>query len=727
MGKFSKMSSFAATVLAVLGLAEWKKEEGKNTLDTDDVTKLKEFGFDEDKFIKPFAEALKNDFKDEQQAGDTGSNAIAVMRGLLAGKAQEALELQSQLEALRTTDSEKTKAIDQKETEIAKLKTQIAALSAAAEQDPGAGAGVKGNLDTSLDANLDNDQQLFGLEGDMYSLNRVYNQRARAALLASRGMSVQVRAESSIDYARLKEDLGAFYRIPWQQRLQSFLVKLPTIESIFPLESGYQDLAVLVNIWLGEFSQSDNTSSDFDNVTKGSYEFDDETLRMFSVMFAHKFRDLKQLEKTWIGTLNKEGSQAIKWSFIEYILAETAKKLHNERELRRINGVRKEPDANKPGRALEAADGLYEFLRKKVDGFIDINNGKTVYQIKPFELGEITEANIGDKIFQGTGMIPAVYRDSGQLALYIPSKMLVWYHKYNELHYGTNQDYKAGIMYVKEYPAVKLIPVPNADNHQRIFWTMEGNIKCYEHVAGEMTNFSIEQQDWTLKVWSIWKESVWAKAVGYKYTRKADMDYSRQMIFCNEYDRPTNSFIDGEKDKNPNVSVHTSVQTVANTNVFSITDIENAQVGVIVTIKCGSEDKGVKIEQADKFSLITEAWNPKKGDTIRLMKRSDGKFIEISREAATDSVLMFAADATTPSLENGTEFVTGVNTVATAITNFTGAVDGEIYTIHGNGTEYASTIADGGNFVLTAAMTLSTGTFIKLTKAGSKFYEVARG
>ena len=88
----------------------------------------------------------------------------------------------------------------------------------------------------------------------------------------------------------------------------------------------------LVNIWLGEFSQAGNEESDFDKVTKGSYEFDDETLRMFNVMFAHRFKNLKALEKTWIGTLNKEGSNPIKWSFIEYILAETAKKLHNERE-----------------------------------------------------------------------------------------------------------------------------------------------------------------------------------------------------------------------------------------------------------------------------------------------------------------------------------------------------------------------------------------------------------
>ena len=126
-------------------------------------------------------------------------------------------------------------------------------------------------------------------------------------------------------------------------------MELPSIESIFPLESGYQDLATLVNIWLGEFSQAGNEESDFDKVTKGSYEFDDETLRMFNVMFAHRFNNLKALEKTWIGTLNKEGSNPIKWSFIEYILAETAKKLHTEREQRRINGIRKDPNLTEPG------------------------------------------------------------------------------------------------------------------------------------------------------------------------------------------------------------------------------------------------------------------------------------------------------------------------------------------------------------------------------------------
>ena len=95
--------------------------------------------------------------------------------------------------------------------------------------------------------------------------------------------------------------------------------------------------------------------------------------------------------------MNKEGSSSIKISFIEYLLRETAKKLHNEREQRRMKGVRKNPTANVPGTAMEAATGYFHYISEKINGL----------QIKPFVLGEITSSNIGDKVFQGTSQIPA--------------------------------------------------------------------------------------------------------------------------------------------------------------------------------------------------------------------------------------------------------------------------------------------------------------------------------
>lgn len=735
----NRFAQFVPAILAILGIKDWNKdEEKKNALLAEEKEKLKAMGFN-DTFLIGFCEALSNDFPEDKPEGGAagkengingGDTSAAVIKGLLADATAKLATALDEITALKKDKGDLSKEVEAKQEEITGLQDQIKTLSNMGEVDKGIGAQHAGiNPEAkNLVLNWNDEKQLGGISGEMFGLDRPYNQRLRAEMLYRKGIAIQVPTASSIDYSRLKEDLGAFYRIPWQDRLQSFLMVLPSIEGIFPLESGYQDLAVLTNIWLGEFSQADNTSSDFDNVTKGNYEFDNETLRMFSVMFAHKFKDLKALEKSWIGSYNKEGSQVIKWSFIEYILAETAKKLHNEREQRRVNGVRKEPDLNKPGSAMAAADGIYEFLNKKVSGHIDINNGKLVYQVKPFELGTLSQENIGEKVYQATSMIPAVLRDSGTLALYMPSHMIVWYHKYNELHYAQNQDYKANIMFVKEYPSVKLITVPNADNHHRIFWTMEGNIHTFEDQPGEMTKFNIEQQDWTLKVWSNWKESTWAYAVGFKYTKKEDMDYTRQMIFCNEYDRPASYFVESEKDAQPSAKYHTSIVTVANTNLLAITDIGDAEVGQVITLKCGSTNKGVKIEKTGNFALISAAWNPRKGDMIRLMKREDGKFVEIGREDGATDALQFTDDETTPSLQGASVFVTGVNTKATAITNLTDAITGKTYTIHGNGKDNASTIATGGSFVLTEAVSLSTGKFIKLVKADDgKFYEIARG
>lgn len=723
------LKNFIPAVLAILGIQDFHKEEGRKVLTAQEKQKLASAGFPA-KFADDFEAALNE--PETSASNDEADRRVAALTAVLGQTTAQLTTANQELAALKAKSNTDAEQLAAKEATIKELNAKVVTLSELAEPDNTANASTGAASGQTFD--IANEQQLGGMPGVMFALDRPYNQRARAAIAATRGMSVMVAAASSVDYSTLQDDLGAFYRTPWRERIQSFLVKLPTIETIFPLESGYQDLATLVNIWLGEFSQADNTiGSNFDNVTKGNYDFGTETLRMFSVMFAHKFQNLAQLEKTWIGSLNREGSDPLKWSFIEYLLAETAKKLHNEREMRRVNGVRKNPNPNQPGRAMEAADGFYEFIRKKVDGHIDNTpdggtTGKVVYQIKPFALPRITPANIGEVLYLGTSMIPDHIRSTGNVVCYIPAPLVPWYHKYNEAKYGLNQDYKANIMHVKEYPNVRLVPVPNADNHHRIVWTLDGNIKCYEQKAGEMLDFRIEQQDWSLKVWANWKESIWAESVGYKYTNPAEMDGSRQLIWCNDYDRPDDFFVEGQPDVNPSAVLHNSIVTGYNKQVKEIDDIEGAKVGEVVNIKCGPDgDNGVTIKKAGKFDLISEEWTPKTGDVISLMKRADGKFIEIGRRTAAASAYMFPNDATAPSVADATVFVTGENTKATAITDLADAVTGTVYTIHGNGSDNASTIANGGNFSLTKAMTLKTGAIIQLVKVDDgKFYEVSR-
>lgn len=709
-------------LFVLLSISAFTVVDGKEVLTADQRAKLGDFGFSEEKIAEFEAEAL-----------NIGNKASGAEDGQ-ASATDELATLRAQLSTLTETSAADKATIAEKETLIAELKNKIQILSDmpdVADQTP---APAQAQNSAAIPFNLQDTKQLGGQPGAMFSLSRAYNQRARAAMLAAEGVMMSAPVQNDVDFKALNEDLGAFYRTPWKERVQSFLLKLPSIYKLFPEEAGHQDLDTLVSVFLGEFSQADSSDvSDFDKVSKGTYEFQAETLRMYGVMFVHTFKSLKKLEKSWIGYLNREKSNPVKLSFIEFLLVETAKVLHNEQQLRFVNGVRKNPQPDEPGRAMDAADGLYEFVRKRVEGYTCFNidgglTGKTVYQIKPFDLPEITPGNIGEVVYLGTSMVPAAIRDSGSLVLYMPSFMEAWYNKYNEAKYGQNQDYKPDTAHVKEYPSVAIKYVPNADNHHRLIWTVDGNIKTYCRASGEMLNFNLEVNNWTVRVWSNWKESIQAEAVGKMFTDPALMDGTMQLIWCNGYDRPENYFVEGEPDKNPDVLIHSSVVTAKNSQDFAITDIENAKVGKIVSIKCGPME-GVSINNTGKFALLGSKWEPKRGDVIRLMKRSDDKFIEIGRTSADSEALQFAPDAATPSVLNSTVFVTGVNTAATEITDLADALPGVVYTIHGFGAEAtASTIKNAGKFSLTANIILEAGKFIKLVKAsGDKFYEVERG
>lgn len=689
-------------LLAFLGVKEFAKDKnGKIELTEDQIKAIDEFkgeGFSS-KFIEMY---------EKESAGSAELEALK--KELETEKANGTASVQkvSGLEARIKELEELIKAKDE----------SIAKLIELPEEDNKPKGGGKTVVFVAPSAT---DKFLFGQNLPYMAIDesRPYNMRAQAALLARQGIMLAVPTASSIDYTALKQDLGDFYRIQKQQQIQSFLMELPSLEKIFPLESGYQDRAVLLNLFLGEFSQADNSSSDFDNVVKGAYEIQPEELRMFDVMFAHKFRDLKQLEKSWIGYLNREGSSSIKWSFIQYLLVETGKKLHNEREMRRIKGVRKNPVLNQPGTAMGAADGFREFIRKKIAAF----------QIKPFALGEYTDTNIADYLYRGTALLPSWFRDTGKVVVYMSPDAVTKYHKNREALYGTNQDYKADIMYVAEYPNVRIQAVTGMDESKRIVWTLDGNFHLFEDQPGEMYRFQIEQQDWSVKVWSQWKESFWAIMVGYKFASAAEQDYDHQMIFCNDVDLGVQTYIPMDKDDvTPSALLHTSLVSVANAAATAITNIDDVATGQTIRLKCGNSVNPITIAKAGNFSLISAAWQPAVGDVIVLKKRADGKFIELERLNESSQAIAIAADDTTPDVAAGDTFVTNANTQATAITTLDNAEYDVVYTIYGAGAANASTIANAGSFVLTAAMTLSAGKWIKLqkSKADDKFYEIER-
>jgi hypothetical protein len=707
------MKQLIVTVLAFLGITAFAKDkDGKLVLSGEQEAKLKEsFG---DDFTDKFSAALGKDPQGETTPAALTEDMFSALQTGVASLAA----VQKDLTDVKA-ENERNK------TQITNLNSTIVKLAGSPEDDTAVPPKKTIDMNTPW-VPTGRDAFLFGEQTPFMALDdkHPYNLRAYSKLAEKHGLLIPApRAASSLDYQSLKDDLGDFYRIRKQDRIQSFLMQLPSLANIFPLLSGYQDQAVLVNLFMDEFSQADGTAlgSTFDNVVKGGYKFEPEVLSMYDVMFAHEFKQLKELEKNWLGYLNKEGSSTMKWSFIEYIMVETAKQLMNEQEIRCIQGVRKNPTLNVPGTAMQASNGLLKFIKNQI----------SLFKVKPFALGEWTASSISNYIYNATSMIPQVIRDSGRLVLYMSSDAVVKYHKNNETLYGLVETYQPDIMFVKEYPNVKIVGIPQMGSSKRMIWTLDGNINLYEDTPGEMLNFNFEQRDWTLKVWANWRESIWINMVGKKFDSAAAMpsDYSTQMVFCNDVDEPADFFIPMDaNDVTPSVLNHTSLVSVANSGATAITNFDDAQVGQQLIIKCGNANNPITIAAAGNFSLLTGAWTPGVGDMLYLKKRSDGKFIELKRTTVSSSAKAFTADDTTPDVTGDTNFITVANSVATAITNLDNALTDVVYTLYGGSNTNAATIANAGNFSLTAAMTLSAGTFIRLQKAeNGKFYEISRG
>ena len=413
------MKQFMATILAFLSLKAFAQDkDGKSVLTEEQQIKLNaEFG---DEFTVKFVEALSKD----PDGKSTDNATMVAMVNALAAKLQASAIETSNLQAQKQKAESDLVAEKAEKDRLAGVVSQkdgiIATLTKKPEDDPASNTTGMTTDPKKSWVPSGKDTHLFGQSQSLFALDDAhpYNKRAYAAMARRHGLDVMAPlAASSLDYSSLKTDLGEYYRIRMQDRIQSFLTELPDLEKIFPTESGYQDQAVLVNMFLlDDFSQADGTivGGTFSNLVKGSFKFEPEVLTMYDVMFVHQFSQLKELEKNWLGFLNREGSSTMKWSFIQYVLVETAKKLKNEKSIRTIRGVRKNPTINVPGTSLQAANGILKFIKNQIAAF----------KVKPFALGEWTPSTIAAYIKDATKLIPEVLRDSGRIVLYMSTDAL---------------------------------------------------------------------------------------------------------------------------------------------------------------------------------------------------------------------------------------------------------------------------------------------------------------
>ena len=525
-------------------------------------------------------------------------------------------------------------------------------------------------------------------------------------------------ASTEIDTTVLNSDLGEYIRVNGNE-LQNLLIG-DQLEAIFPTLSGFTGKSATLGIFIDEVIQAYQKAW----TPKGGISIQPEKLELQDVKIDIELTDLKTTLKGWLSGYNKEGSQAYKLSFVGYLLKLILMRSRQDDNIAAIKGVYKAPIAGQPGKAINTRDGLYQLVR----------NAVAKNKVKPFALGNWNQANIVNYLRDFILAVPETIRDRSNLALYVPKTFIEMYWAAKRLQEGNYPTYDASKTTVPGFDNIRLIGVPYAGNTQRLILTYIGNINQVMNIVEEKGLITLEQSKRVVNAFGDYEAAITIGYIGKEEANASDIKYENQAIFVNDADEPETYYVGIDADVTvPSVSVHTSIETSANTKATAITDIADRKAGMKIRVRCGSTTNASTIATGNNF-ILGSNWTPTSvGDELILIVRDDLKMVEYQRLSSALQAIELEANIATPSLgsfANGTKFITNdSNTAAVAITNFTNAVVGTEFTLYAsNPATSKTTIANSGNFVLTAAWAESPNGYIKLMqRPDGKFVETARG
>ena len=418
--------------------------------------------------------------------------------------------------------------------------------------------------------------------------------------------------------------LGDQFVVLRQDALIARIQALPNVFDIFPRRFGVQDRELMTNAFLGEFSQAWQAGE----VWKGSMELIPEMGYVDDAMFKTKFESMKWLERQYVGYLNREGSDPMKWALIEWTLLQIATKLTMEQFERRILGVYVKPVTAEAGDKLHASTGyIYTLLRyvheNKLLVFDDA--GLSSYDNTAVNMVDCVIA-FYDKIKEKT-----VNFQENENAMYLNANHRYWYRSQVRAKFGLQQDFTGPIDTVVPDTNLRIIWVPNMKQLKYIMVTKPGNFQCLENLPGEMFNILFQPDMEAYKSWSVWKEGFSAEFAGKKFATPAALAanlWALQEVFMN---KPATTLADGAT--TANATVNFWFITSSNTGATALTDFTGAVAGVAYILENGNATNDTTIAQAGLFSTITAAYTPTAvGDYIMVVwDATASKFFELER------------------------------------------------------------------------------------------------
>ncbi|MFV0329908.1 MAG: hypothetical protein ACK5KL_08845, partial [Dysgonomonas sp.] len=446
-----------------------------------------------------------------------------------------------------------------------------------------------------------------------------------------------VHGESFIDYSQMNEKLGE-YVVRRMDMIIAYLRTLKSVSGIFRVVSGVQNKMKAPTAFFGELSQSYKSGHYF----KGNVNFDGEIYQVADIMMKFAFEDPKQLEKEYIGYMNREGSNPMKWNLFEWIIVHFGTILFNEQQRRRVIGRYVPRQGDFPQPAMLAADGALRGIQRVEDE----------RKVLPFkDLKVYTENTIGDYASTFWKYVMAILPNMQGMQLHINEKHQPWYIEWYDEKYGQKTDYTGPKNNIRHLSPDNLVWVPNMDMNDYKMWiTVPGNVENYEFNPNEMYAFYFQQDLEVLIMASWWKEGSGVLAPGVQFPTLQELIDSKrayQFLFTNY---PVTTLdadavaLDGE--------LNTLFETGANTAATAISTINNASRDRVYRVICGNLTNKTTIAKSGIFSDINSAWTPTAvGDYIDLYAQLQettqviggksvkvvemtGKFLELERKVS---------------------------------------------------------------------------------------------
>ena len=418
-----------------------------------------------------------------------------------------------------------------------------------------------------------------------------------------------------------KAGVGDQFIVLRQDALIARVLQLRDMTQYFPVAYGYQDRGLVFNAFFDEVSQAYQTGEVF----KGGMKIENHMGYVDDAMIKMEWGPMKELERKYIGYLNKEGSDPIKWTMIEYQLLNTLTTAQVEQNKRRMRGIYVKPEAGVAGSYLNAGTGILYTLLRYVHQ----------YDIKPHvdeDYRSYTQATMLAAVQEFLADVRSTVTedmDIDQHVIYLNKNHQGWWIKNVRTTYGKDTDFTGpmGALNVVPDTTTHIIWLPYLGQLPFMMLHQPGNLQFLEYIPGEMLAMKMQEQMEQVRAWSTWKEGCSASFTGRRFDSRDAMDknaYEWQQIFINLFAATIKDKVDG----NDGFWQVTGATTTTDT----ITDIVNAKNGVAYCIEAGVAEHLPKIAKSGKFANISDAFTASKvGDYIMVIIGNDGNFRELER------------------------------------------------------------------------------------------------